>query len=99
MDRAVANGIVLESPHCLDLSQSRTAIVRLDIIDEGSHVFLRDKSAVEGRDSKLGRGGGGETPKLEETRNRKAARKFLRRAPLQEMKQQKICWTFNALYR
>ena len=47
MDRAVTNGIALESPHDLDLFQSQTEILRLDISDEGVMYFWAVKMSCE----------------------------------------------------
>jgi hypothetical protein len=85
MDRAVANGITLESPHYLDLFQSRIATWRLDTYSLGmKNRFVEEK--VVGS-------------KLERARNRKCGPEFSRRAPLQEMKQKRSAGPFNALYR
>jgi hypothetical protein len=47
MDRAVANGIALESPHDLDLFRVEQKFLRLDISYEGVMYFWAVKMSCE----------------------------------------------------
>ena|SRR5580692_598102 len=81
MDRAVANGIALESPHGLGLFRVEQKPLRLDISDEGAMYFWAVKMRCRRKRS------GSQNP---EEPGIESGPEFLGRAPLQEMKQEDL---------